>query len=351
MNNILTTFCLCLLSFVSSAQYDHLLNDPNVIWAAETTLDFIPEPEYATPDSVEQYLRYSIPLKLVNNEKKPSSEWGIMLNPRLQSLVFERMAKGGCFATPDANLPLSEEACINRLRLKDTITTYDPETYLPQTQIVYNCDPFYLLYRIRARQLLYFDQKEGDFKIFTAAIAPVLVRSFDNTPVPYVPFWIKPDNKAKTKISIADPDVTWARRMFPLNPPDPATLKPLKDFKPPVLQQFLDRAQHDSYDIWYTGYEDALIGADAKKNIFSTSDTVITFDPETYEEVIKHIQYELKAADIVHLKLAQDWYWNERRQQLYIRLYAYAPVKANKDTDGNFRFYQPLFWRKIKNKR
>lgn len=109
--------------------------------------------------------------------------------------------------------------------------------------------------------------------------------------------------------------------------------------------------QHDSYDIWHTGYEDALIGADARKNIFSALDSVITFDPETYEEVIKHIPYELKATDIVHLKLAQDWYWNERQQQFYIRLYAYAPVKANKDTDGNFRFYQPLFWRKIKNKR
>ena len=76
------------------------------------------------------------------------------------------------------------------------------------------------------------------------------------------------------------------------------------------------------------------------------TDTVITFDPDTYEEKVQIIQNDINPSDIRLLRLEQTWYWDERRARLAIGLDSVGLLKDVLDEDGNLKFSIPLvYWR------
>lgn len=347
MKKTFILFCLYLFSSNLSAQaLSRLFADPNIVWAAEMTTDFVLEPEYTMSDSASEYLSYSIPLKMINREPHPSSEWDVQIHGRLQHLFFDKMSAGACYADPELRIPLSEGQAFDRLVMRDTVITFDPETFEEKITLASNCDPFYYIHRIRARQILYFNQKTGDFDVLTLAIAPMLLRGFEDKTVPYIPFWLKMESPKGKPQRWQHPDVSWARRLFPVNPPEFSKLKLIKYEHPPVLERWLERVRRDArYEIWAAYDTDKRIDAEAREKIFVDQDTVVTFDAETYEEIKAFAHYELHPGDIHALRLGQDWCWDDRKKQLSIRLSAYAPTRAERDEDGNLRYYRTLFWR------
>ena len=81
--------------------------------------------------------------------------------------------------------------------------------------------------------------------------------------------------------------------------------------------------------------------------LYQVVDTIVTFDPETYEEFVRISRVEMNA-DYLRLGIVQDWYWDDRRKQLIIRPVTVCPLMHQLDGDGNYLYSRPLFYRKMK---
>lgn len=76
----------------------------------------------------------------------------------------------------------------------------------------------------------------------------------------------------------------------------------------------------------------------------ATVDTVITFDPETYEEQIQIVRNELNPEDVMRFRMKEIWFFDEETSMLQVRILGIAPLIDVKDDNGNFKYEKPLFW-------
>ncbi|MEO1628472.1 MAG: gliding motility protein GldN, partial [Bacteroidota bacterium] len=76
----------------------------------------------------------------------------------------------------------------------------------------------------------------------------------------------------------------------------------------------------------------------------ATVDTVITFDPETYEEQIQVVRNELNPEDVKRFRLKEVWFFDEETSTLQVRILGIAPLIDVKDDNGNFKYEKPMFW-------
>lgn len=145
-----------------------------------------------------------------------------------------------------------------------------------------------------------------------------------------------------------DSNISWAAQIKTLgNSPELETLRPLKNLKPPVMQVLLDRFRTDAKFKVYDAV-DKPIPFEARHDMLFSTDTVATFDPETYEEKIEIEKNELRAEDVPCLRLVQNWYWDDRQRRLIIDFQSFAPMMAVLDYMDNLRYYKPLFYRRKK---
>ena len=76
----------------------------------------------------------------------------------------------------------------------------------------------------------------------------------------------------------------------------------------------------------------------------ATQDTVITFDPETYEEQIQIVRNEINPEDIKRFRLKEIWFFDEESSTMQVRILGIAPLRDITDDAGNFQYEQPMFW-------
>lgn len=353
LRSVLIAFLL-LGSDLLKAQYEAILNDPDVIWAAEIELTFWIEPEFTATDSVDSQRNYSTLLKLANQAFIPGDESQILLATRLFKLLSDEQKQ--VFAHPDSLRPLTMQERNRILNTTDTVSVFDPETYMESNKVVVNSWSPESIQQLRVRQLLFYRDKTDEFEVYTAAFAPILKRFYGNTTSEmfyrYTPYWFKMPpyrRKDSTRELLNNPDITWARRMRTgTNMPDLNQLHPFKDFKQPIMQSYLNRLQKDPNFKVREGLEWQVVSQEARTAYLTKKDSVITFDPETYEEKLQVIDNSITGEDIMKLRLVEDWFWDERRKILQIQLYAFAPMATKYDNEANFMFNVPVFWRLVK---
>lgn len=73
-------------------------------------------------------------------------------------------------------------------------------------------------------------------------------------------------------------------------------------------------------------------------------DTVITFDPETYEEQIQVVRNDLNPEDVKRYRLKEIWFFDEESSTMQVRILGIAPLIDVKDDNGNFRYEKPMYW-------
>ena len=79
-------------------------------------------------------------------------------------------------------------------------------------------------------------------------------------------------------------------------------------------------------------------------NKITTIDTVITFDPDTYEETMRVIKNELNPDDIKSFRTLQAIYYHKKTGNFQTRLLAIAPMVDITDPQGNVNGKMPLAW-------
>lgn len=76
----------------------------------------------------------------------------------------------------------------------------------------------------------------------------------------------------------------------------------------------------------------------------ATVDTIITFDPETYEEQIQVVRNDLNPDDIKQFRVKEVWFFDEESSRLDVRILGMAPLRDEYDENGNYKYTLPLFW-------
>ncbi|MEM1123132.1 MAG: gliding motility protein GldN [Bacteroidota bacterium] len=86
------------------------------------------------------------------------------------------------------------------------------------------------------------------------------------------------------------------------------------------------------------------LAPDEVASMGATVDTIIAFDPETYEEEITIVRNDLNPEDIKQFRLKEIWFFDEESSTLQVRVLGIAPLKDEYDENGNYKYTTPLFW-------
>lgn len=319
------------------------LKNPDIVWAAEIEQDWVVD-----IPSLEVEWEYGITtLKLMRTEKN-YPYWN---STYLADLIFEAALRGEfpVFKDPQCRIPVD---IMKVYPSKDTVITYDPETYEEKRQ-VYIVEPFPFrdFKAWRLRQVLAYHAKSASWSTTVEAIAPlVAVRneawgdSIGLRPL----FWFRPDNKRQ---KITSNDIVWAKNTVNkqisthISVDQLKMVKVMDGFQNPMTHQLEVLGKNMKIPFYSSGNEKPLTPED-RAHMLATTDTVVTFDPETYEEKITVVHNDLNANNIRNLRLVQIWYWDEKKHRLSICLDAVAPLINVMDSEGNFRFQRPLYYRR-----
>ncbi|HFA49325.1 MAG TPA: hypothetical protein ENJ95_09945 [Bacteroidetes bacterium] len=279
-----------------------------------------------------------------DNEVTDNGNW-------MSHWLYSHIMNGEVLAYKTANLetPYTVDELTGNFVSVDTLITFDPKTFKETMVIVSNDigpDDFE---SFRTVQLIYFDKSKNSFFTKLVAISPLLQITDENgLPIKKVPFaWVKMEDVYGQKINEKNGAIAWGATIeTKATPLDFSQLK--------VLKGGLDLRQHI--------YPDALNGTKkvestgqgfgkgsllAKRDIepmYNSIDTIITFDPQTYEETVEVNFNDFDPAGINTARLVQDWYYLPEKRLIINRLRAIAPLANVKDGNGNFMYSKPLYY-------
>lgn len=340
---IMKTLLFCLFFPAAlSAQLSAYLNDPDILWATELSQDWLVD----IPSFDMEWENGITTVKLLRTEQN-EPYWNA---PFLKELVF--------YAANNGQLPIYEDAAFSKrvtdaarlLYRLDTIVTFDPETYEERVKVIRN--EVHLTNTWRLVQVLAYHRKSATWSTTAEAIAPlVVVRNAVGDSVGTQPlFWFWPESR---RPKLNSRHVVWAKKVVNKQPGTEIATVPAHPVKmtegsqsplPHLLQVMASDNKIPFYDSW----NEKPLSISARNAILVKTDTIITFDTETYEERVRIVRNDINPDNIRQLRTVQSWYWDERSQRLHICLDAVAPLMDVMDDMGNFRYQIPLFYRRAR---
>lgn len=333
------TISLLLLPLFASAQYNDLLKNKDITWIAEFETDHCFDLDARDKGGNVIDLRYfSAPIG------PPTAPNGLWLN----WWIYQNLMDGELEVFSDAQLkkPLSLDQVRSLGSTIDTIVTFYPETFEEVVQVVRNdLNPDDIQF-FRTRQIIYQDGRDGRLHTRLLALAPLVTKTgYDGLPkdelVPLA--WMKMDDVLSEKLGFAAP-FAWAA-----NIKAPLEIAGMKTTKGEMhVQQFLyQEATGGKRKVVDTGGghdSNNYLTPTQIEHMFSSIDTVITFDPATFEEHVQIVRNDLKLEEIKKMRVVQDWYYDPERHLLVNRLRAVAPVVDVSDENGNFRYSKAMYY-------
>lgn len=320
-----------LLPFLAPAQYDNLLRQKDILWIAEAEvlISFDPYTEANIPGFLE-----AVPVKVMQEENFTPSP-----SPVTQGLI-ELMEAGRWPAFADAGLtqPLSREAARAQMAEVDTIVTFDPETYEEKMMVVRN-EMLGSTSVFALRQLWYYNGRTDKLESLVLAIAPTW--NGGEMEADYRPLaWFQVPAAEKKLFKLESKAVPYATFLkLDLAERDLTVLKGADSPLKAILFDHVKSGRINSYD----GAGQAIPPAQVPA-LFSSVDTIITFDPETYEETIELVQWDFNPEDVGNYRLKQTLFFDPRQGKLQCRPEAVAPTIAITDEYGQLKYFQPLFY-------
>lgn len=328
---------LFLISFqISVAQYDDLLQNKEIIWLAEFTVDF----QFSTEvDFQEEQVQL---LKFQNNT---SSFKHSNRNDWIKLWIFNQAMQdaSNCYLDPNFTQKLNIDDLSDITESIDTVITFNTETYEERISIISNKSSSRNIKGLRTNQVIYFNQKTNNFETRLIAVAP-LFRKNSKTPKPL--FWIKMNAVLPDNFNINQSNINWATLICPIKHPLEANF--MEVIKSPKDFNFKDKLYDQAFNLEkptqkFYGRYDPMTKSDLKK-AYNSIDTITTFDPTTFEEEIKIVKSEFSPASISQYRLVQEWYYDREKNSLTNRLKAICPLASSKNNEGKELYSSPLYY-------
>lgn len=346
-----TSICVaCLVSLTTlRAQWADLLRNPDVTWVAEYTTDYLMDLNGTEDYPYENRPNFFDLLQFINSGNEHGL-YGLKLTPSnylsRQLLNAAQDTQFLCFKDSSCQQVLTPAERYRSLTRLDTA--------------IYCCDcPIDEMYRViktgvdieevwcyRIRQIFWYDRKLRAFNARLLAYAPVVFTRDNegNTTGTRTLFWVKANELSSKAFKTRSFNYVFQTKMVH-NAPSQNDLKVIKgtlDFK----KLFAKELSFPSYPLINAGTYQPASSDSLSADCFGT-DTIISYQPTTYEEVI-----QLESRNCIELieriRFVQNWYYDERRQRLYCRLVGVAPLAAIRDDEGLFRFFRPLFYQRYR---
>lgn len=246
----------------------------------------------------------------------------------------------------DRTIQLTVDQLQEGLLRVDTIISYDPETY-EESIMVTKTDFDYKINAFKITQRWFVDGDKVSNKVI--GIIPLMGAGHEDHR-PKELFWIPFDNTLATDqaISINNPNLIWMK--LGVHPIRFANLKVLKGKLNETLKKlFWDLPKENQLPIYK--YGDGFFSADQFRQNYineelsvNSVDTVIAFDPETFEENMTIIKNDaLQFKDIFAYKIWQVWYFDTQTLSLNVQLLGMGPMVKRFDDAGNFVSAYALF--------
>lgn len=185
--------------------------------------------------------------------------------------------------------------------------------------------------------------------IMTESSDPVDFIDDDNTDGPVDDIVSKQITSEKRVLSydpIREADIFWEKRIWRVVDVREKMNLPFSYPERPFFSIIMDAAL--AGDITTYSTEDdkftTPLSPDEVGQMGSTQDTVITFDPETYEEQIQIVRNDINPEDIKRFRLKEIWFFDEESSTMQVRILGIAPLRDIEDDAGNFLYEQPMFW-------
>lgn len=336
---------LCLFPTLLPAQ-SKLLNDPDIVWAKEMENDWVVD-----VISLDSEWEYGITtMKLLRTERN-DAYWEF---PFLAALVFQAAEAGKLpiFADPKCSLPVN---AAEALFYTDTVITFNPETYEEVMKIVRaRYDPYREVKTWRVREILAYNKKTASWAAQVEAVAPMrIIRNPDGDSIDIKPvFWFPVDNKS---MKLSNNNVVWAKNIksrqesnyYHIDGGQPVKIS--EGFQNPIEHQ-LKVFGMDTKTPFYDYLNDKQLTFPERTGMLSRVDTIVTFDPETYEEKVMVVRNDFNASSVTKIRLIHQWYWDEKRNRLAIVADAVGMMRDVKGYDGDFRYTTPFYYSRVRKK-
>lgn len=145
---------------------------------------------------------------------------------------------------------------------------------------------------------------------------------------------------------VHEKDVFWEKRIWRLIDIREKFNHRFKNEKAPFINIILNAAKEGDITLYHAYKDDfeMAMTQEEMQNIGNSVDTIITFDPETFEEIVQEVVNELNPADIKKYRMKEVWFFDEERSELDVRILGIAPIIDRVDDNGNFLNSGPMFW-------
>ena len=145
---------------------------------------------------------------------------------------------------------------------------------------------------------------------------------------------------------LREADIFWEKRIWRVVDVREKMNKPFAYPERPFFTILMDAAMAGDITVYSTEDDKftAPLTPDEVSAKSASIDTVITFDPETYEEQIQVVRNELNPEDVKRFRFKEVWFFDEESSTLQVRTLGIAPLIDVTDDNGNFLYEQPMFW-------
>ena len=147
---------------------------------------------------------------------------------------------------------------------------------------------------------------------------------------------------------IREADVFWEKKIWRVLDVREKMNKPFVYPEAPFIKIILNAATSENPEITlYSTIDDKFTEAldpDEAAGIGMSIDTIITFDPVTFEEKMKVVRNELNWEDIKRFRIKEVWFFDEETSTMQVRILGIAPLREIFNDQGEFKYEQPMFW-------
>ncbi|MBN8680677.1 MAG: hypothetical protein J0M29_20810 [Chitinophagales bacterium] len=321
-----------------------ILENPDIVWAAYITQDW----EMDMPLSKEW------DSGVITVKHVPVHHSGLSYSsPLLADLVYDAFMSGKLPVYKDPECTIPEDKYLDG-RI-DTIIHYDPVTFEEKIAFAYQePDPERQFNYWRVRQLVYYNKKKAKWGTEVLSIAPVFhnKRYDDNDYPEFIPFfWFKPSNQPRNlqseNIPLAKKTFSGATEETTIFLEPDSLVKVTPGFEHPY-QHYVEVFANKRHAVFYDSRMEHKLSMADRKNMLVNRDSILEFDPETYETSIEVRPAKVKSDHVTQLRLVQIWAWDEEKSKLYIWLDSVAPIYLRDPSaiSGSLGF--PLFYQKVR---
>ncbi|MCP4443467.1 MAG: gliding motility protein GldN [Aureispira sp.] len=145
---------------------------------------------------------------------------------------------------------------------------------------------------------------------------------------------------------IHEKDVFWEKRIWRLVDVREKMNHIFTNEKAYFINIILDAAKKDDISLYHV-FDDQFtqpMTQEERQTIGTSVDTIITFNPDTFDEEIQVVVNELDPTDVKKYRLKEVWYFDEETSSMGVRILGVAPIIDRYDDNGNFLNSGPMFW-------